>query len=171
MPVLHGWKHCPRCASALDGDETRLECVSCGLVVYASSAPTANALCIDDRGRVLLVRRAREPFAGFWDIPGGFVEEGEDALAALHRELREETGLEVEPGAYFGAWSDWYGDGPSAQATLNLVWLARLGPGEPVAADDVSELGWFAVEDLPRRDELAFETVPAVLEAWRQQHA
>jgi 8-oxo-dGTP diphosphatase len=77
MGELEGWKSCPRCGTELAGDAARLCCSACGFVVYASSKPTACALCVDD-GRVLLARRAHPPFKGFWDIPGGFLDEGED---------------------------------------------------------------------------------------------
>jgi len=49
------------------------------------------------RGRVLLIRRKRQPLKGEWSIPGGLVELGEELAAAVRRELREETGLEVQP--------------------------------------------------------------------------
>jgi ADP-ribose pyrophosphatase YjhB (NUDIX family) len=169
MGELDGWSYCPRCRSELRGDGGRLECPECGFVVYASSKPTAGALCVD-RGRVLLTRRAFEPFKGHWDIPGGFLEEGEDPREGLKRELREETGLEVEPERFLGIWLDRYGGDSTAEATLNLYWTARVVAGEPRPADDVSELGWFAADELPTPGELAFENVPLVLEAWRQQH-
>ena len=168
MGVLHGWKVCPRCASPLGGDEARVECPACGFVFWANPQPTAGALVVDDEGRLLLARRAGELWHGYWDIPGGFLEEGEDPLDALRRELREETGLDVEPERFVGAWVDRYGDGPNAPSTLNLYWTARVaGGGEPQAADDVSELRWFAPGELPTDDELAFENVAKVLAAWR----
>jgi hypothetical protein len=61
-----------------------------------------------------------------------------------------------------------YGDAPDASATLNLFWTARIVAGEPVAADDVAELRWFAANELPADDELAFTLLPSVFEAWRE---
>jgi ADP-ribose pyrophosphatase YjhB (NUDIX family) len=118
---LSGWRYCPRCASELTGDEARLECPACGFVAYASSAPTASALVVDG-GRVLFSRRRYEPFAGRWDLPGGFLQEGEHPLDALRRELTEETGLTVEPERFVGVWIDDYAD----RKTLNLYWTARI---------------------------------------------
>lgn len=151
------------------GDEQRVECPECGFVAYASSKATAGAL-VEDDGRVLLARRALEPFKGRWDIPGGFLEEGEHPRDGLRRELREETGLEVEPLDFLGVWMDRYGGDSTAEATLNLYWTARAVGGEPKAADDVDDLRWFEPDELPQPGELAFENVPLVLAAW-QQHA
>jgi len=170
MAELEGWTFCPRCRNELAGDGTRLACPECGFVVYGSSKPTAGALCIDER-RVLLARRAAAPYQGFWDIPGGFLEEGEHPIAGLRRELKEETGLEIEPERFLGIWMDRYGGDSTAEATLNLYWTARVVGGEAAPTDDVSEIRWFDRDELPRADELAFENVPMVLAAWRDEHA
>lgn len=53
-------------------------------------------------GRLLLIRRANDPGRGLWSLPGGRVEPGEDDATALVREMAEETGLVVEPGAVVG---------------------------------------------------------------------
>jgi ADP-ribose pyrophosphatase YjhB (NUDIX family) len=124
---------------------------------------------VDDSERVLLGRRARAPQQGKWDVLGGFLHEGEQPEAALVRELREETGLDVEVGAFLGAWLDRYGEGEGAVSTLNLVWTARVTGGDMAAADDVAELRWFAPDALPAEDECAFDCVHPMLSAWRQQ--
>jgi ADP-ribose pyrophosphatase YjhB (NUDIX family) len=124
---------------------------------------------VDAEARVLLARRGREPAMGLWDLPGGFVDEGEEPLEALTRELREETGLVIEPGRLLGIWADWYGDAPGARATVVLVWLAQVVAGRQSAADDVAELRWFERAELPPDDELAFPNVAAALRAWQEQ--
>ncbi len=166
MGLLDGWRYCPRCGAPLVHDGGRVECGACGFVHYAKSAPTASALVLDDAGRVLLARRGYEPDAGLWDIPGGFLEEGEDPLAGLRRELLEETGLTIEPGEFVGAFTDTYGNGPGATAVLNLVWEASIVAGEPAPADDVSELQWFPRDALPTDEELAFRWLAPSLRAW-----
>ena len=99
--------------------------------------------------QVLLIRRARDPFAGAWALPGGFVEKGETLVAAARRELHEETGVEVgdleqlytagDPGRDPRGW------------TVSVAYLARVNPGEvtPVAADDARAVAWHSLTDLP----------------------
>jgi ADP-ribose pyrophosphatase YjhB (NUDIX family) len=169
MAVLHAWRYCPRCAAALDRAHApaRVACRSCGFVGHANSSPCVGVVIEDDAGRILLGRRAVDPYRGMWDTPGGYLEEGEHPLDGLRRELLEETGLTVVPDRFLGAFMDWYGDAPDANATLNLFWTARVVAGEPAAADDVAELRWFAPDELPPHDELAFHLLPSVFEAWR----
>ena len=122
---------------------------------------------LDEGGRVLLGRRAIEPFLGCWDFPGGFVEEHEHPLDALRRELREETSLEIEPVEYVGVLMDWYGPpGHGARSTMNFFWSARVVSGEPRADDDVAELRWFDPRSLPSDQELAFSMTRDLLRRW-----
>jgi ADP-ribose pyrophosphatase YjhB (NUDIX family) len=171
VTILHGWKHCPRCGAPLELHPDRAECAACGSTFWAHSQPTASAFVTDAAGRLLLGRRAGDPWRGYWDTPGGFVEEGEDPLDALRRELREETGLDVEPGGFVGAFVDRYGDGPDAPFTLNLYWAASVLGGRARAADDVAELRWFELDELPSAEEIAFENVAKALARWRDEHA
>ena len=168
MGLLNGWKNCPRCGATLEGDERMLRCDSCGSRYYAHSAPAVSAVVVDGDGRVLLARRKSDPDAGLWDTPGGFLEEGEEPREALQRELCEETGLEVEPGSFLGAYMDTYGEGPEAGTVLNLVWDATVVSGEMHADDDVSELRWFPVDDLPRDEEFAFHWVAPFMRSWAE---
>ena len=120
-----------------------------------SSSTTQDACCS---------RAARTiPDAGLWDTLGGFLDEGEHPLDGLRRELREETGLEVEPGAFLGTYLDTYGDDPEATSVLNLVWEARIVSGDPAPADDVSELRWFPRDAPPPPEECAFRWVAKFL--------
>ena len=96
MGILDGWRFCPLCSGPLRHERGQAECEQCGTPVYANPIPGSQAL-IERDGSVLLGRRRDDPGAGLWDLPGGFVEEFEHPLDALRRELREETGLEIEP--------------------------------------------------------------------------
>jgi ADP-ribose pyrophosphatase YjhB (NUDIX family) len=167
--LLFDWRFCPRCGASLEHLEGRVECGSCGFVRYANSLPAVSVLVVDAHDRLLLARRAVEPAAGLWDTIGGFLEEDEDALAGLRREVLEETGLEVEPSVFVGAYTDRYGEGDAAPWALNLVWEARIVRGEPKPADDVSELRWFQRDELPAREDLAFEWLSKAFADWTEK--
>jgi ADP-ribose pyrophosphatase YjhB (NUDIX family) len=167
---LDGWRYCARCGSEAEREGRRVQCPACGFTYYASSKATACAVCIDESGRLLLARRANEPFRGRWDLPGGFLEEGEHPLDAVRREFREETALDVEPLEFIGVWIDRYPYATHTAATLNLYWTARVLAGTAAPADDVSEVGWFEPDELPPESELAFH-IADVLRVWREQHA
>jgi len=159
MGVLDGWRVCPRCAQPLEPHGSgHLRCPSCGSHYWANSSPAVQAL-VERDGRVLLGRRRIEPRRGHWDLPGGFLEEGEEPLAGLRRELREETGLEIEPVEFLGTAIDCYDD----QFVLGLSWLVHA-IGEPVADDDIEQLGWFGPGELPA--EMAFESQRTILARW-----
>ena len=108
-----------------------MDCPSCGFAGYANSQPTSSAVVRDDEGRILLARRAIPPDQGKWDLPGGFLEEGEHPRVAVIRELREESGLEIEPLELVAVELDVYGTDEDAPSTLNLYWTARVVSGDP----------------------------------------
>ena len=103
-----------------------------------------------ERG-VVLIRRASEPFAGQWALPGGFVELGETVEEAAAREAAEETGLAVEVARLIGVYSEPERD-PRGH-NVSVAFLVRVLSGELAAATDASEV---SVLD-PSSVELAFD--------------
>ena len=160
MGELDGWRFCPLCGEAIEKVEDRAECRACGYVAYANPAPAAEAVCFDERGRVLLGRRAVDPGGGLWDLPGGFLHEDEHPLAALRREVTEETSLDLEDPEFLGFWLEPYDD----RIVLCLTWTASVS-GDGQAGDDLVELRWFDADELPAPGELAFSHYPDVLSA------
>jgi ADP-ribose pyrophosphatase YjhB (NUDIX family) len=160
MGALDGWGFCPICGEAIEKIEDRAECPACGYVAYANPVPAAEAVCFDGEGRILLGRRAVDPGAGLWDLPGGFLQEDEHPLAALRREVLEETGLGLDRLDFLGFWLEPY-DG---RIVLCLTWSAVVA-GDPKAGDDLVELRWFERDALPAASELAFTHYTEVLSA------
>jgi 8-oxo-dGTP diphosphatase len=132
-------------------------------VLYLNPRPTTCAVMVEG-DRVMLVRRAVEPRRGFWDLPGGFLEQGEHPAEGLRREVREETGLEIEILEPLGFFLDRYPE--PGETTLNLYFVARVTSGKPTPGSDVAEIRWFSRDALPPAEEIAFANNRAALTAW-----
>ena len=103
---------------------------------------TAAGIIRNNEGKVLLLKHSFRPGSG-WGIPGGFVEGGEQAEAALRRELREEIGLELEQLRIFAARTF------KRQNQIEVVFLANAS-GEPQPRSiEVERVEWFSPELLP----------------------
>jgi ADP-ribose pyrophosphatase YjhB (NUDIX family) len=104
---------------------------------------------IVEYGRLLLVQRSKPPAAGKWAVPGGRVEPGESLPEAAAREVREETGLEVEVGEI--AWrGESIGPGTPPEWHFAIVdfWANAVG-GELEAGDDAVRVEWVPISELP----------------------
>ncbi len=106
---------------------------------------------IVDRGRALLVRRATEPLLGEWSVPGGMLELGETLRDGVRREVREETGIDVEPGQVIDVFDSIFADalGRTQYHYVLIDYLCRPLAGEARAASDVSDVRWVSLEALP----------------------
>jgi 8-oxo-dGTP diphosphatase len=108
---------------------------------------TVDALVLDDKKRLLLVERGRDPYKGKFALPGGFVEYGETVESAVVRELEEETGLKAKVLDIFGVYSDPNRD-PRGH-TVTIVYLMEYQGGEPKGNDDAAAARFFPIDRLP----------------------
>lgn len=145
-------RYCWRCSAPLR-QAPPTSCARCGQQHYNNPKPAAESV-VERNGSVLLVRRAHEPWRGYWDIPGGFCEPGEHPIQTAERELLEETGLRGQIVGLVGIWIDEYGaphpDGMQ-ETTLNITFLARLQDHVPAPSGDgeATETRWFPIDALP----------------------
>jgi 8-oxo-dGTP diphosphatase len=107
------------------------------------------AAVIDQDGRLLAVRRRDN---GHWEPPGGVLELDETIPAGLVREVREETGLEVEPEALTGVYKN------MRRGIVALVFRSRIVAGEPRATNEVVEVAWLTPDEVRERMDEAYAT-------------
>ena len=116
------------------------------------------AVLLERDGRVLLVRRANEPFRGLWTLPAGFVNAGEDPAEAAMRECMEETGLAVK---VTGILDIHAGREHPRGSDFIIFYRGKTIGGALHAGDDADAVKWFERGSLP---ELAFKSTRMILE-------
>lgn len=113
-------------------------------MAFKNPIPTVDCIVEQPGDRIVLIKR-RNPPEG-WALPGGFVDEGEPLHVACVREVREETGLEVDLSEQFFTYSDPARD--PRKHTLSTVYIG-WAEGEPRGSDDAAEARAFPVGELP----------------------
>jgi 8-oxo-dGTP diphosphatase len=111
----------------------------------SAAVPCVGAVIRDAADRILLVKRGHEPGRGLWSVPGGRIEPGETDEQALIREVREETGLEVQCGPLLGAV-----ERPGLAGTTLVIrdYRAVIIGGELAAADDAADARWMTAGEV-----------------------
>ncbi|MUP45774.1 NUDIX hydrolase [Gramella sp. BOM4] len=110
---------------------------------------------VNNQFKVLLIQRKNEPFKDQWALPGGFVEEGEDLETAAKRELKEESGVEIDSMEQVQAFGQ-PGRDPRGR-TISIAFLSRIFCEEELSpSDDAKDAKWVELEKLHDLD-LAFD--------------
>lgn len=158
-------KFCPVCAGKLvwNNDSKVLICEKCNYQFWRNSKPTVGAIIYKDE-KVLLTKRSTEKLFGLWDVPGGFLDNGEDVVTGLRREVMEEVGVGVVVKKFINAEIEDDMDNILEDSHVAAIqFLCEIKKGEPKAGDETSEVRWFAKEDIPW-DEIAFVGVRSAIE-------
>lgn len=149
--------YCPVCGGTLKQEiivgEKRRVCSSCHRINFENPIVGTAGIVLSNEKKILLGRRAEHvSYAGLWCIPCGYVEYNEDIRQAVVREMKEETGLDVLCGKVFAVHSNFHNP---KQHTVGVWFMCDIISGIPQPGDDVVELGWFKLDELP---DLAFPT-------------
>lgn len=152
---LSQFQYCPKCGSAHFGihNEKSRHCADCGFVYYFNPSSATVALILNERGELLVCRRAKEPAKGTLDLPGGFVDMYETAEEGVMREVLEETGLTVQQADYLFSLPNIYVFSGFPVHTLDMFFLCHVeSTSHFKAMDDVADSFFLPLEDIHPED-------------------
>lgn len=139
-----------------------VKCPKCGL--YFNRALSIDALIVQDN-KILLINRANEPFKSFWALPGGHVDWDETITNAIHREVKEETNLDVKKVTLMGEYSN---PARHLKQTVALAYIVDVVENLPLAGGDSQECKYFSFDLLPSK--MAFDHLEIIKDylSWQQ---
>lgn len=143
--------HCPACGSALfvENNIKSKHCEACGFVFYMNASAAVAAFILNDKGELLVCKRAKEPVKGTLDLPGGFVDGDETAEAAIIREIEEELKAKVVEAKYLFSLPNQYKYSGLIIPTLDLFFACKLAENSQlVPSDDVAECFYIPIDEL-----------------------
>jgi len=146
------YKFCPFCGKKLqikieEGKE-REYCSSCHWTYYPYVALTVTAIIIHG-SKVLLVKRAREPYKGTWMFPAGFVDFGEYPLDTIKREVKEETDLTVKKACLMDIFQ--IEDDPRSPGHFCFFYQVEVMDGcLKTDKEENQDIGWFEIKNPPK---------------------
>lgn len=157
---------CPHCGSSSFASVSfkEFKCNDCGFDFFVNSAAAVVAVIFDGNGRILLTRRARNPYKGYLDLPGGFVDPGESAEDALRREIKEELCIDVESAEYLCSHPNEYIFSNYKVRTTDLAFICQVKGIPTTCADDVSSFEWVSPTDIDL-SKIAFGSIRKTVKA------
>jgi ADP-ribose pyrophosphatase YjhB (NUDIX family) len=166
------FRYCPRCGVARAGENhalSPLRCGGCGLVFYFNPTIAAAAFVLDPAGRLLLIRREKDPSAGKLGVPGGFIDFGESAEDGLRREVREEVGVEIDRLRFLVSFPNAYPYRDVTYPVVDLYFTAvAVNPDAARPLDAVLDVEWRFPHEIPD-EEVAFPSMRVALAALVQE--
>ncbi len=167
------YHYCPRCGSANPSvGSVPFVCAACNLSVFFTPVAAVGGLLVNQEGLLLLVRRARDPGKGKWELPGGFVDRGESIEQALVREIAEETQLELSHIEYLTSHpNDYYYHGVMTPVA-DCFYICHVAAGQTLSTDaeEIEHYEWTrpTAEHL---ENLAFPSNRVAIEMWLERQA
>ena len=137
------FERCPACGSdAVRADsEKSIACSACGFVYFFNAATAVAAIIINHDNELLVAVRKKDPGQGLLDLPGGFVDPGESAEAALRREIKEELNLNIQSMRYFTSAPNEYCYQGVTYITVDLAFICCVSDfSQMQVGDDIADI-------------------------------
>ena len=155
------FKYCPKCGSPhfeIHNFKSK-HCADCGFTYYFNSSASTVALITNERGELLVCRRAKDPAKGTLDLPGGFIDMFETGEEGVAREVKEETGLDVTRAEYLFSLPNLYLYSGFQVHTLDMFFRCTVADASQFQAmDDAADLFFLPYADI-RPDEFGLQSV------------
>lgn len=158
---LSDFKYCPHCGNErfLPDSPTGSRCEHCGFTFFPNACAATAAIIVDQEGRLVCVRRAKDPAKGKLDLPGGFVDPGESITDGLIREVKEELGGDVVSYRFICSFPNVYPFSGHLVHTADSFFLCRLSDYEQLrAGDDAAALERIPLEEV-RPEDFGFDSI------------
>ena len=164
------FRYCPACGKKRASEkaaENPLECEHCSLTYYFNPTVAVAALVSDPHGRLIFIRRQRDPGMGKLGLPGGFIDLGETAEQAARREAEEELSLTLPKISFLASYPNRYVYRSLVYEVLDLFFVSEVEGFDQVQSDESEVRDWF-VEDpaVFREEDFAFESNWRAVRAW-----
>ena len=159
------YRYCPSCAAALiyKRIENRmlLACPECSFIFWNNPKPVTSII-IPQNNKILMVQRALAPLTGYWCLPGGYINYGEQPADAAIRETKEETNLVVEVDRLVGVYAI---DNDPRGYNIDIIYSGILIAGSVAPNEEVRNCEYFSIDDLP--EQIAYKHRAAIND-WRE---
>ena len=145
-PILPQFKYCPECgepvSQPLNGNP--FVCSGCRYTYFFNPASAVAGIIQNEAEEILLIRRQRDPAKGKLSLPGGFVDPGESALDALHREIKEEVNLKVKSHQFLTSYPNQYEYRSITYPVVDLFFLVEVANWDSLTPEsaEVSEISF-----------------------------
>jgi NAD+ diphosphatase len=155
------FKFCPACGSqSIAPDSVKsLKCAACGFRYYINMNAAVVAVIRNQKNEVLFTTRKHDPSKGMLDLPGGFIDMGENAEHAVKREIREELNLEISKLEYVGTFTNKYLYAGIEYQTLDIVYLCTVDSFTDLKVDDDVTGYEFIDPARVRQQDISFDSV------------
>lgn len=161
------FRFCPRCGAAIETTGNPMHCSSCDYTHFFGPCSAVAGILTDADGRVLFLRRQKDPGKGKLGLPGGFVDAGESAEDALKREAFEEMNLRVKRMEYLASFPNNYTYQGVTLAVTDMFFTCEVESFESIAAEESEVAGWhFCKPDEATLEQMAFLSNRKAVEAF-----
>jgi 8-oxo-dGTP pyrophosphatase MutT (NUDIX family) len=168
MHPLQSFRFCPVCGSEhfIENNFKSKKCESCGFVYYFNSSAATAIFITNKAGELLVVRRAKEPAKGSFDLPGGFIDLYETAEEAIIREVKEETGLLISTPEYLFSLPNIYPYSGFDVHTVDMFFQSSVDSFSGLQADDDAEALFFLEKNKINPEEFGLDSIRKAIEIW-----